>query len=253
MRFASLGSGSRGNATLVESGATRILIDCGFSCAETERRLARLSLHPQDLSGILVTHEHSDHIAGVARLSRRHRIPVWMTAGTEAMHQGGELAAWHCFSSHRPFAIGDLEINPFPVPHDAREPCQFVLSDGALRLGVLTDVGSITPHMLQSLDGLDALLLECNHDVEMLANGPYPPALKRRVGGAFGHLSNDQAAEILANVDISGLQQLVAAHLSDKNNHPDLVRSALAAVLGCAASEVRVADQQMGIAWSLMS
>lgn len=253
MRFASLGSGSRGNATLVEAGSTRILIDCGFSCAETERRLARLSLRAQDLDAILVTHEHTDHIAGVGRLSRRYGIPVWMTAGTEAMHQGGELAACHCFSSHQTFAIGDLEIQPFPVPHDAREPCQFVLSDGALRFGVLTDVGSLTPHMLQALDSLDALLLECNHDTGMLADGPYPPALKRRVGGQFGHLSNDQAAEILDKIDASRLQHLVAAHLSDKNNHPDLARAALAGVLGCAVSEIRVADQEVGVAWSVIN
>lgn len=250
MRFASLGSGSRGNATLVEAGSTRILIDCGFSCAETERRLARFSLQAQDLDAILVTHEHSDHIAGVARLSRRHGIPVWMTAGTEAMHQGGELADWHCFSSHEAFPIGDLEIQPFPVPHDAREPCQFVLSDGALRFGVLTDVGSVTRHMLQVLDGLDALFLECNHDSGMLANGPYPPGLKQRVGGQFGHLSNAQAADIITKIDTARLQHLVAAHLSDKNNHPDLARAALAAALGCVASEIRVADQDAGVAWS---
>lgn len=253
MRFASLGSGSRGNATLVESGATRILIDCGFSCAETERRLARLSLQARDIDAVLVTHEHSDHIAGVARLSRRYGIPVWMTPGTEAMHQGGELAAWNCFSSHRSFAIGDLEVQPFPVPHDAREPCQFVLSDGAVRFGVLTDAGSLTTHMLQALDGLDALFLESNHDCAMLANGSYPPRLKQRVGGRFGHLSNDQAAEILGKIDTGRLQHLVAAHLSDKNNHPDLVRAALAAVLGCAASEIRVADQDTGMAWSSIS
>lgn len=249
MRFASLGSGSRGNATLVEAGATRVLIDCGFSCTETERRLGRLSLRAQDLGAILVTHEHSDHISGVARLSRRYGIPVWMTAGTEAMHQGGELAAWHCFSGHESFTVGELEIQPFPVPHDAREPCQFVLSDGAVRFGVLTDTGSITAHMLRALEGLDALFLECNHDAGMLARGPYPPRLKERVGGRLGHLSNEQAAEILNKIDISRLQHLVAAHVSDKNNLPALVREALAAALGCSAEEICIADQDDGTPW----
>ncbi len=249
MRFASLGSGSRGNATLVEAGGTRVLVDCGFSCAETEKRLARLSLQPGDVEALLVTHEHSDHIAGVARFSRRFDIPVWMTAGTEAMHQGGALAAWHCFSGHERFEIGDLEVQPFPVPHDAREPCQFVFSDGASRLGVLTDAGSVTPHMARALSRLDALLLECNHDAQLLASGPYPPALKQRVGGQFGHLSNDQAADLLNKIDCGRLQHLVAAHLSDKNNQPHLARRALAAALGCAAADISVADQDAGLEW----
>lgn len=253
MRFASLGSGSRGNATLVEADGTRVLVDCGFSCAETEKRLARLALDARDIDAVLVTHEHSDHISGVARFSRRFGVPVWMTAGTEAMHQGGELAAWHCFSSHEVFAIGSLEVQPFPVPHDAREPCQFVFSDGAVRLGVLTDAGSISLHMVQALERLDALLLECNHDTDMLSSGPYPPRLKDRVGGRFGHLSNDQAADLLIKIDTRRLQHLVAAHLSDKNNHPSLARQALSAALGCAAADICVADQEAGLAWRSVS
>ena len=249
MRFASLGSGSRGNATLVEAGGTRVLVDCGFSCAETEKRLARLSLEPGDIEAVLVTHEHSDHIAGVARFSRRFDIPVWMTAGTEAMHQGGALSAWHCFSGHEVFEIGALQVQPFPVPHDAREPCQFVFTDGSVRLGVLTDTGSITLHMVKALERLDALLLECNHDSEMLASGPYPPGLKQRVGGQFGHLSNDQASDLLCKIDTTRLQHLVAAHLSDKNNHPDLARQALSVALGCAAPDISVANQDDGLAW----
>jgi phosphoribosyl 1,2-cyclic phosphodiesterase len=249
MRFASLGSGSRGNATLVEAGATRVLLDCGFSCAETEKRLTRLGLDAQQVDAILVTHEHSDHISGVARFSRRFGIPVWMTAGTEAVHRGGEVAAWHCFSSHQPFRIGDLEIAPYPVPHDAREPCQFVFSDGAVRLGVLTDAGSITAHMVKALDGLDALILECNHDPELLARGPYPVRLQQRVGGRYGHLSNQQAADLLKQIATTRLQHLVAAHLSEKNNRVDLARAALAQVLHCAAADISVAEQETGIAW----
>lgn len=249
MRFASLGSGSRGNATLVEAGATRVLLDCGFSCAETEKRLARLGLEPQQVDAVLVTHEHSDHISGVARLSRRFGIPVWMTAGTEAVHRGGEVATWHCFSSHEGFGIGDLQIAPYPVPHDAREPCQFVFSDGAVRLGVLTDAGSVTAHMLRALNRLDALILECNHDPELLACGPYPVRLQQRVGGRYGHLSNQQAADLVRQIDSSRLQHLVAAHLSEKNNRVDLARRVLADVLNCAAADVSVADQDAGIGW----
>lgn len=249
MRFASLGSGSKGNATLVEAGCSRVLVDCGFSCVETEKRLARLSLAPGQLDAILVTHEHSDHISGVARFSRRHGIPVWMTAGTEAVHKGGEVADWHCINSHQPFSVGELQVQPFPVPHDAREPCQFVFSDGERRLGLLTDVGSITAHMVKALDDLDALILECNHDPVMLAEGPYPPSLKQRVGGPYGHLSNQQAAELLGKITTERLQCLVAAHISEKNNHPQLAFDSLAAVADDAAYPIIIASQPDGMPW----
>jgi phosphoribosyl 1,2-cyclic phosphodiesterase len=249
MRFASLGSGSKGNATLVEAGSTRVLVDCGFSCAETERRLSRLALQPTDLAAILVTHEHSDHISGVASLSRRYRLPVWMTAGTEAARRGGDLLEYHCINSHRGFRVGDLQVHPFPVPHDAREPCQFVFSDGRLRLGLLTDVGSITLHILQALDHLDALILECNHDPGMLAAGPYPPGLKQRVGGPFGHLSNQQAADIIKKISRNRLQHLVAAHISETNNQPGLALGCLAAAVGESSFGILAADQPAGMPW----
>lgn len=252
MRFASLGSGSRGNATLVEAGDTRVLVDCGFSCAETEKRLERLGLSATELDAILVTHEHSDHISGVARLSRRFRIPVWMTMGTAAVHRGGEVDELHCFSSHQTLEIGDLAVEPFTVPHDAREPCQFVFHDGRFRIGLVTDTGAITPHMVQVLTRLDALVLECNHDPALLASGPYPPSLKQRVGGRFGHLSNEQAAGLLEQIDCSGLQHLLAAHISDKNNRPELAREALANALGCPVGEIEVANQDKGFDWRQM-
>jgi phosphoribosyl 1,2-cyclic phosphodiesterase len=253
MRFASLGSGSKGNATVVEAGATRVLVDCGFSCAETEKRLARLDLDASQLQAILVTHEHSDHIAGVAVLSRRYRIPVWMTAGTRAVHKGGELAEWHCINSHQPFSIGDLQVQPFPVPHDAREPCQFVFAHRQRRLGLLTDAGSITPHMVSALDTLDALILECNHDPGMLASGPYPPGLKQRVGGPYGHLSNQQAAELLGKISTARLQHLVAAHISEQNNDRQLAFDSLAAVAGDGICAILVADQPDGMPWRTIS
>ncbi len=252
MRFASLGSGSKGNATLVEAGDTRLLIDCGFSCLETEKRLAALALRPHDVTAILVTHEHSDHISGVARLSRRYGIPVWMTAGTAAAHKGGQLAEWLCFNAHQDFEIGDLRIEPFPVPHDAREPCQFVFSDATRRLGLLTDTGSVTPHIIAALDRLDALILECNHDPQMLANGSYPAHLKQRVGGPFGHLSNQQAADLLKRIDTGRLQYLIAAHLSEKNNLPRLVRESLVSALGRRQLDILVADQPSGMPWRLL-
>jgi len=252
MRFASLGSGSHGNATVVEAGATRLMIDFGFSCKETEKRLGRLDIAPDSIDAILVTHEHSDHISGVARYSRRFDTPVWMTPGTEAVHQGGEVAELNVFSSHQSFSIGDIEIQPFPVPHDAREPCQFVFSDGQHRLGLLTDVGSVTRHMIEALDGLDAFILEFNHDPDILAAGPYPPGLKARVGGNFGHLSNRQAVELLGRIDLCRLKLLVAAHLSEKNNCPDLARDHLEGALNGCGADVHIADQSVGIPWKTL-
>lgn len=249
MRFASLGSGSRGNATLVEQGATCVMVDCGFSCAEVEKRLARLGRAPADISAILVTHEHSDHIGGVGRLARKYDIPVWSTPGTLAAARDADIASPNLFNCHRPFAVGELEVLPFPVPHDAREPCQFVFDDGAARLGVLTDIGSLTPHVLRSLDGVDALILEFNHDTAMLADGPYPPRLKQRVGGDFGHLNNAQAADLLERLDRSRLRRLVAAHLSEKNNHPDRVRETLDATLAGDDCDVVIACQAQGFGW----
>jgi len=248
VRFASLGSGSRGNGTLVEHGDTRLLIDCGFPAAQTERRLARLGCRGEDLAAILVTHEHGDHLRGVARLSRRHRLPVWATAGTAAALRGA-VHRLHRFDALDAFAVGDLDVHPFPVPHDAREPAQFVIGDGVRRLGVLTDTGTPTPHIARMLSGCDALLLECNHDPAMLAAGPYPPALQARVGGDLGHLSNTQAAALLAGIDCSRLRHVVAAHLSERNNRPEHARAALAAVLGCAPEWVGVADQEAGLDW----
>ncbi|VAW76310.1 Metal-dependent hydrolases of the beta-lactamase superfamily I [hydrothermal vent metagenome] len=249
MRFASLGSGSHGNATVIEVGSTRLMVDCGFSCKEAEKRLARLDVAPDSIDAILVTHEHSDHISGVARYSRRFGTPVWMTPGTEAVHQGGDVAEMNVFSSHQSFQLGDIEIQPFPVPHDAREPCQFVFSDGQSRLGLLTDVGSITRHMVEALDGLDAFILEFNHDPDMLAAGPYPAGLKARVGGEFGHLSNRQAADLLGRIDLRRLKLLVAAHLSEKNNCPELAREQLEDALDGCDADIHIADQSVGIPW----
>lgn len=249
MRFASLGSGSRGNATVIVEGNTCVMLDCGFSALEARKRLARLALAPADVTGIVVTHEHADHIGGVARFARRHRIPVWMTPGTLTAWGEPEPPDVRLISAHEPFAVDGLEIHPFPVPHDAREPCQFVFSNGAQRLGVLSDVGTITPFIRSQLDRCDAMLVECNYDPDMLAGGPYPEMLKRRVGGRLGHLSNAQTAELLAGLDTRGLKHVVVGHISEKNNTPDLARLAAAGGLDCAPDWVGVADQSAGIDW----
>lgn len=251
MRFASLGSGSSGNALLVESGATRVLVDCGFGVAEVTARLARLGLVPDDLDAILVTHEHEDHVGGVARLARRFEVPVYLTYGTlcAAGADGAPAPEAVLIDSHTPFSVGGIEIRPYPVPHDAREPAQFVLTDGAARLGVLTDAGEVTAHMAQVLSGLDSLMLECNHDVDLLASGPYPERLKERIASRLGHLANGAAARLLREVDCSRLQHVIAAHLSQQNNTPELARAALAGALNCAPEWIAVATQEEGFAW----
>ncbi len=248
LRFACLGSGSRGNALVVESGTTRLLVDCGFSASETRRRLGRLGLAPDDLTGVLVTHEHGDHIRGVAALARRHGLRVWATHGTARALEAEDLAMTR-IAVDTPFAVDGLQVQPFPVPHDAREPCQFVFSDGHRRLGMLTDTGAVTPHIRRRLADCQALVLECNHDPDMLASGPYPDALKARVGGRFGHLSNAQAGELLAAVAGPRLTHVVAAHLSEKNNTPALARAALGAALGCSSEWIAVAEQDRVLAW----
>ena len=250
MRFASLGSGSRGNALLVEAGSTRLLIDAGFGPREMVRRLERLGLAAADIDAVLVTHEHSDHIGGVFACARRFDWAVLLTHGTlAACRDDGSDTRITIIDSHEPFSVGDICVHPFPIPHDAREPVQFVLGDGARTLGVVTDAGHVTRHMVDMLDACDALVLECNHDVKMLAQGSYPQALKRRIGGLWGHLDNAAAALLLSRIRHSGLRHVVAAHLSEENNSPELAQAALSAALGCEQDWVGIATQDDGFAW----
>ncbi len=254
MRFASLGSGSEGNALVVglpqDDGF--LLVDCGFALKEVARRLARLRLELSGLRAILVTHEHSDHVGGVFKLAAAAAVPVYLTYGTrEGSRRLSTFDEQVCrlISPDQPVEIHGLGVIPFPVPHDAREPVQYIFEDRASRLGLLTDIGRSTPHVIAALGGVTALVLEANHDRSMLADGHYPPALKRRIGGDYGHLENQAAAAILASVDRSRLHTVVAAHLSRHNNRADLARLALANVMNCAPEVIPVADQDLGSAW----
>ncbi len=253
MRFASIGSGSAGNALVIEAGATRLMLDCGFGIRETEQRLARLGLTPDQLQGILVTHEHDDHVGGAFKFAARNNLKIWITHGT-LRHSTRYMPAQfdtplEVIDSHTTFAIGDIEVHPFPVPHDAGEPVQFYFHDGARKLGVLTDTGCSTPHIEAMLTQCHALALECNHDSQMLLNGSYAWPLKQRISGRLGHLDNVSAAELLGKLDNSRLQHIVALHLSEKNNTPDLAGRALATVLGCEQDWIGIADQLSGFDW----
>ena len=250
MRFTSLGSGSAGNALLCEAGSTRLLIDCGLRLADSCARLASRGCDPGTLTAILVTHEHGDHLGGVAALAARFDIEVIGSHGTLGFlgERLGRLR--HRFvAGDQPFAVGDAWVEPFAVPHDAREPLQYVVGDGRWRLGVLTDLGHSTPHVENVLRDCDALVLECNHDLAMLRQGPYPPSLKQRVAGPYGHLDNAAAARLLAALGPGRLQHVIAAHLSLQNNTPELARAALAAALGCDDEAIGVATQDDGFAW----
>ena len=248
MRFASLGSGSRGNALIVDVGDTRVLLDCGFSVKATVERLGRLGIAAESIDAVLLTHEHSDHLGSAARFAARFGLPVYLTYGTQQALSDGRPNC-RLIDSHQAFAIGSLEVQAFPVPHDAREPVQYVFSDGQHRLGVLTDCGTVTAHALSMLDACDALILECNHDTRLLAESSYPAMLKRRISGNFGHLGNGQAAELLTRIETSRLQHIVAAHLSEQNNRPELAVTALATALGCDAEWIGVASQASGFDW----
>lgn len=253
MRFTSLASGSAGNCMVVEEGETRLLLDCGLGQRDLLARLAGRGLAPEQITGILVTHEHDDHAKGAFKFAASYQIPVWLSHGTRVMAERylpeGASLDLRVIDSHQSFQIQSLEITPYPVPHDAREPTQFVFGNGIYKLGVLTDTGTSTPYIEQMLSGCDALVLECNHDLEMLRTGPYAAALKKRVGGRLGHLDNQGSAELLARLDNRKLKHIFAAHLSAKNNTPDLARAALASALNCAPDWIGIADQATGFDW----
>jgi len=250
LRFASLGSGSSGNATLICTRDATVMLDCGFSMAETTRRLARLGLRPDQIDAVVVTHEHEDHIGGVARFARRHDIPVWMSHGTwrglEPVFDGVQV---NLVEGYGTFSVGSMQVEPFPVPHDAREPAQFVFGDGTFRLGIITDAGETTPHIETTLGNCDALVIECNHDADMLARSNYPPRLRARIAGRLGHLDNAAAAQLLARVAGNKLRHVIAAHLSQQNNSSVLAQQALSNVLGCDPEWIGVADQDEGFDW----
>lgn len=250
--FASLGSGSRGNGTVVSFGGVHLLVDCGFTVKQTRQRLARLGLDAADLTAILVTHEHSDHIAGVGPLARRFGLPVYLTHGTLGAH-GSRLGDWAMldlrpFSGGHEFEIDGIGISAVTVPHDAREPVQYVFEGGGRRIGVMTDLGHVTSHLVDRYRGLDGMLIESNHDLDMLRTGPYPVYLQRRVGGSHGHLNNAQTLAFVSETVQWERTHLVIGHISEQNNCPRLLASLYEPFASRLAS-LTFASQTRGTDW----
>jgi len=254
MRIVVLGSGSRGNAVVVESGSHRILLDAGFSCRALENRMTALGIDPTTFDAVVLTHEHSDHVRGVERFSRRHGLPVYATEGTLAETPLCEEARRRAvvLRSGEPCEVAGFEVEPFAIPHDAREPVGLVVEDSAgRRLGLVADLGSRSRLAWGRLRDLEFLLLETNHDLEMLRNGPYPWVLKQRVAGRHGHLSNHDAAEGLPELITDRLRWVVLYHLSQTNNLPALATTEVGETLereGCGA-RVAVTHQDEPTAW----
>ncbi|MFK5984036.1 MAG: MBL fold metallo-hydrolase [Pseudomonadota bacterium] len=253
MRFASLGSGSSGNATVIQTSQTAVMLDCGFSCKETVNRLQRLNLDPTSIDAIIVTHEHNDHLSGVGTFSRKFKVPVWMNLGTYRARKIGTLTELNLFNSHQEFVINGLKLKPFVVPHDSQEAVQFIFSDQQKKLAIVTDLGHITPHIISVLKDLNAIIIEANHDYDMLWAGSYRHSLKQRVSGNFGHLNNHQAARLIAQLDTQSLQYLIAAHLSGENNTIAKTKAAFTQVLGSLPSHFEVANQSAGFDWKVIS
>lgn len=231
-----------------------MLVDCGFGLKHLERRLAEAGVQPSDVDAVFITHEHGDHIGCASTFARRFKIPVWMSHGTQMAIGPCEWdGLLNTARDGQSIDLADLQLMPFTVPHDAREPLQLTCSDGASKLGILTDLGHCTPHVVTHLANCHALLIECNHDPDLLAQSAYPPFLKRRVGGQHGHLSNQAAADIVKSVKHAGLHTLVAAHLSTQNNRPDLARLALVSAAACDDENISVADALHGSPWLMAS
>lgn len=254
LRFRNLGSGSSGNATWIEGGCgtdlTRVLVDCGLGLRQLEQRLAQCARHPGQIDAIFITHEHGDHVGCLLKLMQRYPVHVWMSHGTHVgMGEPDMGDRLHIARDSEPCVVGGLELRPFTVPHDAREPLQLTLSDGAVRLGLATDLGHVTAHVEQHLSDCQALLLEFNHDPDLLARSSYPPFLKNRIAGRWGHLANADALALASAIWHPGIKHLVAGHLSERNNRPALVRELLNTHLPQLQDSLCVADPVEGTTW----
>ncbi len=242
-----LASGSKGNAVYISDGGTTLLIDAGLSGVEIERRLQAHSLDPRNIDAMIVSHEHADHIRGVGILSRRFDIPVYISkkTGREASATIGNISDMRTFNCGHSFSINSLEVHPFSTTHDAEDPAGFTISRNGQKIGIATDLGIATAMVKHNLKGCNLLILEANHDPEMLINGPYPWPLKQRIKGRTGHLSNQASGKLLSELKHDKLQHVILAHLSETNNTPaKALREVGPALEGCQA-RIHVATQDL--------
>lgn len=238
---------------MICSGSTSLLVDCGFNRKHTLLRLQQLQFDPQNLSAVFVTHEHSDHAKGVVHVCETLQIPFYASYGTARQAKWLDHPLLKIIAGGEKVELGDMTVQAVTVPHDSVEPIQFVLNDKHFRLGILSDLGSITPHLIQAYDNCHGLMLEANHDVQLLQQGPYPPSLKRRVAGDFGHLNNQQALDLLQRLKTDQLQHFIATHISEKNNNITMVQQSFSQALSCAAKDVIFAEQDKCSDWFLLN
>ena len=251
LRMCILGSGSKGNCTYIESPEARILIDAGLSAREIERRLRQVDRSPTALDGVLLSHEHSDHIQGVGALARRYKLPVYANPATwqRAQHVVGMVDDRREFWTGAPFVLKDLVVDPFSLPHDADDPVAFRLTWRRRSMAIVTDLGYPSQLVRERIRGCHLLVIEANHDDAMLRAGPYPWPLKQRIGGKSGHLSNLQSSQLLRDVLHDELEGVILAHLSEINNHPDLARLTAQEMLGSRGPRLDVASQREVSPW----
>ena len=253
IRVAALGSGSSGNSLLVQAGRTTLLVDCGFTMKETIARMYALGVTPSDVDAILISHEHGDHVKGVGPLARKFGLPVWCTHGTYNSMRDNRFSTVRLFNAHESFVIGDFHIDPFPTPHDAAESCQFVFEAASTRFANVTDLGACTPHVKQKLLGVHGLVVECNYDTDMLANGPYPPSLQARIRSNYGHLGNEQAGHLIKQLDHPDLHCILLGHLSEQNNSDALAMQTMQQYLSERPERVSVLAQHCASEWFVVA
>ena len=253
MRFCSLGSGSAGNSFVVQDNATTLLVDCGFGLNETVSRLERYDIKPDQLNAILLTHEHEDHIKGAFSFSNKYKIPIYLSYGTFKMCKkrinDNYDINFNFIKSFQSFMINEIEVTPIPVPHDAREPFQFMFKSNFKTIAIITDLGFVTNHLIETLKEVDALVIEFNHDKDMLVDSDYPQSLKDRVSGMYGHLENMESIKLLKSINYKGIKWIAAAHLSEKNNDERLVKRLIADATLKENESIKVISQMNGIDW----
>ena len=253
MEFCSLGSGSSGNSFIVKNNQTVLMVDCGFGLKETIDRLERFKLNPSKITAILLTHEHEDHVKGAFRLANKFQIPIYLSHGTYQMSHkkinDGYKIKFELINNFDSFMIDNILVSPMPVPHDAREPLQYRFDYKDKSIAIITDLGKITKHVVQKLSRINLLVLEFNHDEEMLRDSDYPASLKKRINGEYGHLENKESLKLLASISHSDLAWVIAAHLSEKNNKIELVKKMIFEIVDKHKSNVGVIDQDLGLEW----